>query len=244
MPSCCGNWASKRDPCRSPAQAGAQLPHASSSRHRGWVAAGPGPAPGNTRLSLESLIAHYGLAALFVGAGLEGEAVVIAGGVLAHQGLVSLPGAIVCGIAGSFTADQTWFAAGRRFRDTRWVSRITRRAAFAKALGFLERHPTGFILAFRFVYGIRTVSPIAIGTSNVPLRTFLPLNALAATVWGTAFTTLGYLFGSGIERFLGRYKPHGHTLVLILVGVVALGAVIGGVHWWRQRERAGRAEAE
>jgi membrane protein DedA with SNARE-associated domain len=189
-------------------------------------------------MSIESLIAHYGLAALFVGAGLEGEAVVIAGGVLAHQGLVSLPGAIIAGIAGSFTADQLWFAAGRRFRDARFVQRITRKAAFARALGILERHPTGFIIAFRFIYGIRTVSPIAIGTSKVPARTFLPLNAFAAAVWGSAFTTLGYLFGSGIERFLGKYKPHGHTLVLILIGVVAVGAVIGGIHWWRQRESA------
>ncbi len=47
----------------------------------------------------------------------------------------------------------------------------------------LERHPTGFILAFRFLYGMRTISPVIIGLSGVPFRKFLLLNAIAAGIW-------------------------------------------------------------
>ena len=122
-------------------------------------------AAGIRRLTIEALIARYGLAAIFIGAGIEGETSVLAGGLFAHEGMLSLPGAMIAAASGSFLADQAFFAAGRRFRDHRWVQRAQHKPAFAKALETLERHPIGFIFAFRFLYGLRTVSPIAIGTT-------------------------------------------------------------------------------
>ncbi len=116
-------------------------------------------------MSIETLIAQYGLAAIFVGAGLEGETSVVTGGLLAHEGLLSLGGTALAAVVGSFAADQLFFFAGRRYRDTARVRRIRAKPAFAKALDTLDRHPTVFILSFRFLYGLRTISPIAIGTS-------------------------------------------------------------------------------
>ncbi len=47
---------------------------------------------------------------------------------------------------------------------------------------------TGFILAFRFIYGMRTVSPVIIGLSSVSARRFVVLNAVAAIVWGVVIS--------------------------------------------------------
>ena len=188
-------------------------------------------------MSIEGLVAHYGLAALFVGAALEGEAAVVAGGLLAHQGLLPLPGAMIVAILGSFTADQLWFQLGRRFRDHRWIRRAQAKPAFARALAALERHPIGFIFAFRFIYGLRTVSPIAIGTSGVRGRTYLAVNAGAAAIWGTAFTLVGYVFGDAFEEMFGRFRPHGHQWLYVAGAVVAIGAVVGLIHRWRERRR-------
>lgn len=142
-------------------------------------------------MSIETLIAQYGLAAIFLGAGLEGETAVVTGGVLAHQHLLPLWGTAAAAVGGSFAADQVFFLAGRRYRDTARVRKIAAKPAFAKALDTLERHPTIFILGFRFLYGLRTVSPIAIGTSHVPARTFLLLNAVAAAVWASCLPASG-----------------------------------------------------
>lgn len=185
------------------------------------------------RVTIETLIGDYGLAAIFLGAGIEGETMVLAGGLFAHEGMLSLPGAMVAAAAGSFLADQCFFAAGRRFREHRWVQRAQGKPAFAKALDTLERYPIGFIFAFRFLYGLRTVSPIAIGTSHVPTRTFLWINALAALVWAVLFTGLGYVFGTGIAELLGRYRPHGRQWLWVALAAVALGLVFGAFRWWR-----------
>lgn len=186
-------------------------------------------------VSVEGLIAHYGLLALFLGAGLEGETVVVAGGVLAHRGLVPLPGAMAAAAAGSFVADQLFFLGGRRFRDHRWIVRVRNKPAFARALALMERYPVGFIFAFRFIYGIRTVSPVALGTSRVPERTFLAINAVAAIVWGVVFTAIGYVFGRGFERLLGRLRPS-HTTLLVGIGVVVAAVALWQAwRWWRAR---------
>jgi membrane protein DedA with SNARE-associated domain len=177
-------------------------------------------------VQLEPLIIRYGLIAILLGAGIEGEAVVVTGGVLAHRGLVPLWPACLCAAIGSCAVDQAWFALARRFRDNRWVARARAKAAFAKALRLLERHPTAFILGFRFIYGIRTVSPIAIGTSHVPARKFVPLNMLAAAVWGPAFTLIGYWFGAAIDPLLDRMLGKAHVVMLVIAAMLAAALLI------------------
>jgi membrane protein DedA with SNARE-associated domain len=177
-------------------------------------------------VTLEAILTQYGLAALFLGAGIEGETVVVLGGVMVHRGLIAYPAAIAAAALGSFIADQIFFALGRRFRDHRYVRRAQQKAAFRRAIDVFERRPVLFVFGFRFLYGLRTVSPIAIGTTELPASRFMAINALAAMVWATVFVTLGYLFGQGIEAAFGRVRDVGHVLVpalavLLLVGLVA-----------------------
>lgn len=154
-------------------------------------------------MTLELMVARYGLIAVFVGAGLEGEASVIAGGALAHRGLVSLAGVMASAACGSFAADQTLFLIGRRYRDAEWVRRLHHKPAFRRTITLIERYPAGFIFAFRFLYGVRLVSPVAIGTTKIAARRFVLVNAAAALVWATGFSMAGYVFGSAIGALIG-----------------------------------------
>ncbi len=183
-------------------------------------------------MSIESLITQYGLAAIFLGAGFEGETSVVTGGLLAHQQLLSLTGAGLAAATGSFAADQLFFFIGRRYRDTARIRRMTAKPAFARALQTLDRHPTAFILGFRFLYGLRTISPIAIGTSHVPTRTFVVLNAISATVWAALFTGIGYVFGDRVLALLGG---HHSKLVGIAILVGAVGAIFLALRMWHRR---------
>ena len=186
-------------------------------------------------MSIELLITRYGLAAVFLGAGIEGETMVITGGVLAHDGMLPVVGVAIAAAAGSFVADQGFFAFGRHFRDHPRVKRAESRPAFAKALGAFERHPTIFVFGFRFLYGLRTISPIAIGTSHIASRTFVLLNAISAIVWAALFTGIGYLFGDRVLALLGGH--HSKLVgIAILVGVVA--AIFIALRVWH-RYRAG-----
>ncbi|SIR16261.1 membrane protein DedA, SNARE-associated domain [Rhizobium sp. RU20A] len=172
---------------------------------------------------LESLIAHYGLLAVFVGSAIEGETVAFLGGVFAHRQLMPFWSVAAAAATGSFCADQIFFFLGRR--TSRWP-RIRKRLSGQRAASvkdLLERHPTAFILSFRFLYGLRTISPIVIGLSGVPARTFLLLNALAASVWGIVIPAVGFFFSGLIEEMLGRLHLHAHLLLAIGIAIL-LGA--------------------
>jgi membrane protein DedA with SNARE-associated domain len=186
-------------------------------------------------MSIELLIARYGLVAVFLGAGIEGETMVVTGGLLAHDGLMPVAGVAIAAAAGSFIADQGFFAAGRRFRDHPRVKRIEAKPAFAKALALFERHPTAFVFGFRFLYGLRTVSPIAIGTTRIRTRTFAAINAMAAIVWAALFTGIGFVFADGIEEVFGKIKSIEH----VVIGIGAVAALIFGavqlIRWRRRR---------
>jgi hypothetical protein len=55
-----------------------------------------------------------------------------------------------------------------------------------RALEHIRKHPDIWVLSFRFVYGLRTVMPVAIGLSGYPPGRYLLLNGIGAAVWATA----------------------------------------------------------
>lgn len=192
-------------------------------------------------MQIEHLISQYGPLAVFVGAGLEGETAVFLGGVFAHRQLFPFWQAAVAAVFGSFLVDQIWFFVGRYAHRLAIVQRFMKTKAAARVHRLLEQHPTGFILAFRFIYGMRTVSPIAIGLTSVSATRFVVLNFGAAVIWGIAIAAIGYLFGDAVESLFGRLRPHVHLLVAVCVGIaaVALLAFLLHRHWTKSDAKNG-----
>jgi len=178
-------------------------------------------------VDVNQLIADYGgwfYAITFLWTFLEGETFVIFAGAAAHQGLLNLHWLIVAAWAGSFAGDQLYFFIGRRW-GVKLLARFPRhRAPVDLALGFLYKYNIGFILTFRFIYGIRNVSSFAMGLSALPYVRFLALNFIAAGLWAVTFAGSGYLLGKAFEAMLGDLAEQ---FGLIMLGVFLL--VISGV---------------
>ncbi len=177
-------------------------------------------------MSIEHLIEHYGIVAIFLGTAFEGETAAFLGGIISHRGLLTYWSASLMASAGSFAGDQMWFFAGRYAARWRVVRRLMETPTLAQVTSLLERYPTGFILAFRFLVGLRTISPIVIGTTRIATGKFVVLNAVAALIWGQLFTALGYLFGHGVEQILGRLPLHHHLFIGLGAAAVVAGAVL------------------
>ncbi|MDL2410246.1 hypothetical protein PY650_32505 [Rhizobium calliandrae] len=89
----------------------------------------------------------------------------------------------------------------------------SRRRSFARVTHLLERYPTGFIFAFQFIYGLRMISPLAIGMFDVSAIKFVMINAASALIWGSFFSAIS------IEQTFGRLPFH--RPVLIVAGIIA-----------------------
>ncbi|ECK9682421.1 DedA family protein [Salmonella enterica] len=194
-------------------------------------------AGGGLRMDINTLITHYGYAALVIGSMAEGETVTLLGGVAAHQGLLKFPLVAAAVALGGMMGDQLLYLLGRCYGG-KILRRFPRyRTKIRRAQKMIQRHPYLFVIGTRFMYGFRVVGPLLIGASRLPPKIFLPLNIVGALIWALLFTTLGYLGGEVIAPWLhdlDQHLRHGVWLILAIVLVV-------GVRWWLKRR--GKAEA-
>jgi membrane protein DedA with SNARE-associated domain len=180
---------------------------------------------------IENLLREYGAIGVFLGAAFEGQTAVIAGGFLAHLELMPLWLVTASACSGSYLIDQGLFLAGRRFRNNSFVVRTSQTPAFAKALRFFARYPVSYIIAFRFIVGLRLASPIAIGVSDMGTWRFTALNLLSAAIWAGTFSLLGYWFGHTFQAWFGQIKGIEHWLGLGLIGLVIAFAAFHLAKW-------------
>ena len=177
------------------------------------------------------LLQSYGYWALLIGTFLEGETIVIIAGFLAQQDLLSPPLIALSAFCGSVTSDQLMFILGR-WKGIAIIQRFPKlERNVGKATNLLSRYETPLILGFRFLYGVRNVTPILMGVSGVNHVKFLVLNLIGAAVWAISFTAGGYFFGQVITTFM-EAVPHAGRYVL---GVLALLAL--GIWLWRRKKQ-------
>lgn len=172
-------------------------------------------------MTLELLIATYGYLAIALGAFLEGETVLVLGGLAAHQGYLDLFLVMFYAFIGTFIGDQFYFYLGRTKGSKFLEKKPHWKEKSKKIYTMLEKHELWVILGFRFLYGLRTVTPLVIGTSKISFYRFFILNALGGIIWTVIFSMLGYIFGQTIELFIEDIKKYEVYLFgfLVIIGL-------------------------
>jgi len=183
---------------------------------------------------LQQFLHDFGYFALFLGTFFEGETILVLAGFLAFRGYMDINLVVVVAFFGSYAGDQLWYFLGRKHgrkllaRKPRWQMLGDR------ALEHIRKHPDIWVLSFRFVYGLRTVMPVAIGLSGYPPARYLILNGIGAIVWATVLGYAAYHFGAVLEGVLGNLKRYE---LMVLGGLVVIGLLL----WLWRRSRTPKA---
>ncbi|KEZ73156.1 MULTISPECIES: DedA family protein [Pseudomonas] len=186
-------------------------------------------------LDLNALIAAYGYWVIFLGCLLEGETVLILGGMAAHQGALQLLQVIGLATLGGMLGDQLLFWTGR-YSGERLLPKLKRhQSAIKRVEGLIQRYPTTSVFAVRFLYGMRLVGPMVIGASRLSPWRFALINVLSAAVWATLFVCAGYWAGEALQHLFGDLKPYRLPIFLAVVALVTVAAL---VRYVRRRSRA------
>jgi membrane protein DedA with SNARE-associated domain len=167
---------------------------------------------------LESFVQSYGYAALFVGTLLEGETILIMAGIMAHMGLMKLPLVILVALLGGFLGDQFYFFLGRH----RGVVLLDRHPAWKgraeKVHRTMRRYRNGIMLGFRFVYGMRIITPLILGTDRtIRVWWFMLLNLIGAGFWSAIIATGAYFFGRVLKVLLADVAHYELALLLFIL---------------------------
>jgi membrane-associated protein len=137
-----------------------------------------------------------------------GETVMITAGVLAADGALALLLVICAGALGSILGDNLSYGLGAslgRRAERRFFSSPKSRERVDWARRQLRRRGAAIIIVARFIPGGRTATTFSAGALEMEWRRFLGIDAIAAVLWATYVTLLGYFGGEAFERSL--WKP-------------------------------------
>lgn len=148
----------------------------------------------------------------------------IAAGILAALGKVSLEGAIIASFVGVLVGDCLLYSIGRKYGRRVFsiplFSQIFTEKRVAQAEARIHRNARIICFTARFLPGLRAPIYLTAGVLRVKLGIFLFQDGLAALLSVPVWVYLGYWFGNNIEDALRLAKE-------IQIGIfVALGLVL------------------
>jgi membrane protein DedA with SNARE-associated domain len=154
---------------------------------------------------------------------MEGESGLVMAGVMVHTGDMMMGIAIAVAASGGFLGDQIYFYIGRFNRNFILKKMKSQRRKFALATLLLRKY--GWIIIFmqRYLYGLRTIIPMSIGTTKYSAIQFAIINFFSAIVWASITIVLAYIFGKEILTVLHFAKDNFmFVLPLIILAIIGI----------------------
>jgi len=177
-------------------------------------------------MGFEELINQFGYPAVSLGTILEGEAALVIGGILAKQGYLTLVWVMAVASVTTLACDQFFYFLGR----TQGIKALNKwpqlKDKTQKVTCLVRRHHVWMAVFFRFVYGLRSVTPFTIGLCRISPWRFLVLNLIGISLWVLTLSWLGYLFGHTLQEVMSSLRHWELWIVVLLAGVGVLAWVL------------------
>jgi membrane-associated protein len=187
-------------------------------------------------LSVPTNLGYVALAALIagetMGIPLPGETALIAAGILASEGHLSIELVIAVSAAAAIVGDNVGFwigrKGGRRLLELPGPLERHRRRLMESGERIFERHGGKTVFFGRWFSGLRIASAWLAGVNRMPWGTFLVYNALGGIAWAVTVGMLSYWVGHSADDVFGAVGLGGLAVALV---------VLGGLVLWRWRRR-------
>jgi membrane-associated protein len=185
--------------------------------------------------SLVSIPANLGYLALALLVGLEssgvplpGETALIASGVLASRGDLSIELVIVIAAAAAIVGDNIgyWIGrkGGRKLLTAKGPLLEYRLKVIEHGEPFFDRHGAKSVFLGRWFAGLRIAAAWLAGINHMHWPTFLFWNATGGIAWAVSVGMLAYLLGPTAEDLFKTFGIAGAGLVI---------AILAGLFLWR-----------
>ncbi|MDA7818185.1 DedA family protein [Sulfurimonas sp.] len=160
----------------------------------------------------------YGYIGLFLYSLGGGFVALIGAGVLSYLGKMDLTSVILVAFVANAIGDVLLFYMARYQKSMMMENLRKYRRKLALAHILMKKRGSWIILIQKFVYGIKTLIPIAIGLTKYDFKKFVVLNIASSAVWALVFGLGSYYSGSALVKVAGLIgeKPWIAPIVLIV----------------------------
>ncbi|WP_334086405.1 DedA family protein [Helicobacter typhlonius] len=101
-----------------------------------------------------------------------------------------------------------------------YLSNHRRKIALSQV--WLKKYGVWLIFFSKYLYGIKTIVPLAIGFSRFSIKTFFIFNAMSCAIWAVVVGICGYYASSGVISVLEEINAHSYVMpiVLLCIGII------------------------
>jgi len=170
----------------------------------------------SARMPMETLISKYGYLFIALGTILEGEIVLVWGGLWAHLGRLSLPLVMASAYLGTVLGEFGLYLLGRYRGPWLFQHLSFFRQARPQMERFAARYGVWAIFLGRYFYSFRSIGNVFYGLNRMPLGTFAWATLSSCALWTVAVALAGYLFGRAAALVLDEIKRYEYHLLAFI----------------------------
>lgn len=170
---------------------------------------------------MEEFIKDWGYIALFLysfGGGFVG---LVIAGVLSFSGELNIYISILVAGISNFLGDQFLFFLARKNKD--YAKNMMKKYGRKIALAHLMMRKYGSFVVFvqKYIYGIKTLIPLAMGLTKYSSIKFTFFNGLATLLWAFIIGYLSFISGKFLLNTVEEFKYFGLLVVIIIFLIIS-----------------------
>lgn len=171
-------------------------------------------------------IGYIGLFFYSLGGGFLG---LVTAGILSFAGTLDITVTIIIAIVANFVGDTLLFYM-MRYNKTEMMTYIKKhRRKLALAHMLLKKHGDKAVVIQKYLYGVKTLIPMAIGLSKYSFKRFTVINFFASILWGISVGLAAFYSGKVLLPVIQYMSEN----VIVSMGILAL--VLASFLWYMEK---------
>jgi len=167
-------------------------------------------------------LSTYGYIALFLysfGGGFFG---LVAAGALSYMGKMDITLSIMIAATANYIGDMVLFYLARFNKEYTHPYMKNHRRKFALSRVLIKKYGDAVVFIQKYIYGVKTLVPVAMGLSKYSFMRFGILNIPASLLFATFFGMLSYKGGEQIVNAFAYIKENPWILPVVLATLLGL----------------------
>lgn len=163
---------------------------------------------------------NFGYLVLFLYSMGGGYVAILSAGVLSSLGKLDLTLSIALAIMGNILGSSlfAYFARTQKKDIMKIFSKHKRKIAYLQIM--IKKYDWGLFLVSKFLHGIRTFVPLAVGISKYNIVKFFLINSIGAIIWGISLAFLGFYASGLFLEIIKALLQYPYFLPLVFIGII------------------------
>ncbi len=166
---------------------------------------------------MEDLIRDWGYIILFLYSFGGGFLALAVAGVLSYAGELNIYVTLIVAGSANFIGDQFLFLLARnnKAQAKAMMGKHQRKIALAHLM--MRKYGSVVVFLQKYVYGIKTLIPLAMGLTKYDAKKFMFFNIFATALWTLVVGITSYMLGELVYAYTEQFKTYGIALVIIIL---------------------------